>query len=310
MLQKEKTTISPNYITLNSNHPMPLMGLGTFNTDNLPEIVYTAISSGIRLIDTASKYNNEEEVGKGIHKALSEGKCKRSDLFIITKLWCTEKHDPKAALKRSLSKLNLDYVDLYLVHNPMPDFDQKTSKPRHRTPMHLLWEGMEGLVDDKLAVSIGVSNFSAQVLLDISTYARIMPAVNEIELHPYFQQKELRKVCAFLGIRVIAFNSLLRNCKVYDLIDKRFDLFEEKLVKDLAGKYGKTVGQVLLCWAISQGVCVIPNTSNKERLKENYHALEFRLDEGDLSLLGSLDSGRRFFRTEKYNFSLGLDIFC
>jgi diketogulonate reductase-like aldo/keto reductase len=297
--------IGPN-IQLNNNFSMPLVGLGTYAQQDLDKLIYTAIKDGLRLIDTARIYDNEKEVGLGIQKALQEGVVKREDLFVVTKLWVDDKHQPEVAIKRSLANLNLDYVDLYLDHWPVSIYE-KDGK-RMASPLHLLWPQMENLVKKGLTKSIGVSNYNVQLLMDLLTYCEIKPVVNQVEYHPYLYQKNLKKFCDDYGIYLMAYNSLTRGAYVNSSFNKDLDLVKEPLIVETAQKYGKTPGQICLNWALVQNVVVIPATSKVSRISENLGALSFKLSDEDFEKLNSLNINYRFNPSSRWPFSLGYDV--
>jgi diketogulonate reductase-like aldo/keto reductase len=280
-----------DYTTLNNGIKIPVIGLGSSSGKEFNNFVYTAIKSGVRLIDTAWKYNNESEIGVGIKKALDEKIIKREELFIITKLWPTEFHRGEECLKEQLKSLQVDYVDLYLVHWPI----QPLNTDEKQIPLYKIWEIFEGFVDKKLTRSIGVSNFNVQLLLDLISYARILPAVNEVEFHPYFQQNGLFDFCNKFGIKLIAYNSLVSG--TYALRDgeiNKYQIFKEQTIIDLSKKYNKTGGQILLAWAITKGIIVIPKTNSETRVVENQASSQFRLESDDMQKISSLNMNKRF----------------
>ena len=175
---------------------VPSLGLGTaLITTDISEAVYSSIKDGTRLIDTAAVYDSEEGVGKGVKKAIKEGIVKREDLFITTKLSKIEMTDPESCIKKSLKKLDVDYIDLYLIHWPkFFDIDNKGQKI-NITPLHKVWPLMESFVEKGYTKHIGVSNFNVQGLLNLLSFCKIKPLVNEIELHPYLYQKSLVEFC-------------------------------------------------------------------------------------------------------------------
>ena len=302
----------PKALKLNNNLMCPFMGLGTTGMQNIEEVVYNSIKDGTRLIDTASRYRNELEVGKGIKKAIDEGIVKREDLFIITKMWLDEKEDPEKALKSSLERLQLSYVDLYLDHwpsgkcyNGKNDFKLVSVKD--------VWEKMEKLVEQNLTKSIGVSNYNVQNLLIILSFCKIKPVANEIEFHPYLYQKDLKDFCDKENIKIISYYPLIKGAnfkKRYEKImnEKKMDLLNEPTVKELASKYGKTVGQIVFNWHIHLGVIPIPGTSNVERMKENLAAGDFKMEEKDYELLCEFNDKQHRFCD---GFGLyGIDIFA
>ena len=206
----EGTTIAQPYVTLNNGLKMPQIGLGTFGADegaNLEEVVKSAIlNHGYRHIDTAFVYFNEEIIGKAL-KACFEAGIKREDLFITTKLWRDQYADIEGALNGCLERLQLDYVDLYLVHWVIPEVNWETKEIKP-FPMHKVWAGMEALVKKGLTKSIGVSNCTVPQLIDLLAYAEIKPVTNQIELHPYLVQEDLVKLHQMFDITVTAYAPL------------------------------------------------------------------------------------------------------
>jgi len=311
---------TPKIHKLNNGLTIPIIGLGTTTImgigpggmlgstgkKDMEEIVYKSIKNGTRLIDTASKYNCEEEIGKAVKRAIEEGIVKREDLFIITKMWVNEKEDPEKALKNSLSRLQLDYIDLYLDHWPSSkcyngkDYFKLIS-------IKDLWPKMEKLVKQGLAKSIGVSNYNIQNLLVILSICKIKPVVDEVEFHPYLYQKDLKDFCEKENIKIVAYYPLIKgiNFKArYENIvkEKNMDLLNEEIVKNLAKKYGKTVGQIILNWHIHLGIIPITGTFNTDRMKENLAAADFKMEENDVQALCS-------FTNKQYRFCDGIGIF-
>ena len=301
-------------LKLNNGLEIPIMGLGTTRLRSLDdankslkgddrmkdveEVVYSSIKHGTRLIDTASKYENEVEVGKGIKKAIDEGIVKREDLFVITKMWPDEKEDPEKALKQSLERLHLSYVDLFLDHwpsgkcyNGKNDFKLVSVKD--------MWPKMEKLVEENLTKAIGVSNYNVQNLLVVLSICKIKPVVNEVEFHPYLYQKDLKEFCDLENIKIVAYYPLIKGVNYKSrfpkiMNEKKLDLLNEEIVKNLADKYGKTVGQIILNWHIHLGVIPIPGSANTERMKENLAAIDFKMEDKDYDLISSLDKQFRF----------------
>lgn len=263
---------------------MPAIGLGVMQGTQREseEAVLFAIESGYRLIDTASAYLNEKSVGEGIRRS----GIKRSDLFITTKLWvtdyCTE--STKIAFEASLRRLGTDYVDLYLLHQPVPtEFDKTVAA----------YKTAETFLSDGRARAIGVSNFSASHLERLMNETSIVPAVNQIEVHPFFIQKELRAVNAKLGIKIQAW-SPLAGIHVYVPNSKdALNPHKHPTLVALGEKYKKTPAQIMLRWHIQIGNCAIPKSFNAARIKENFAIFDFELSAEDISSIDKLNTGVR-----------------
>ncbi len=288
-------------ITLNSGYNIPTLGLGTWKSK--PNEVGTAVKyalteSGYTHIDGAMIYRNEPEVGNAYAEVFKT--IKREDIFITSKLWNTN-HDPKnveAACRQTLKDLQLDYLDLYLMHwgvafkhgeelEPMKDGKAVTEKVSIRET----WKAMEKLVGLGLVKSIGVANFTTIMLHDLMTYATIIPAMNQIELHPYNAQQALVNYCHHHGIAVTAYSPIGRMGVEIDNVAR---LHEDPVVKKIASKHGKSVPQVLINWAIERGTIVIPKSVTPARIKENIDVFDFQLDNADMTELNSLDKGLRY----------------
>ncbi|MDD3218612.1 MAG: aldo/keto reductase [Lachnospiraceae bacterium] len=258
------------WITLNNQQKMPLLGLGVYKSADgeVESAIKTAVDCGYRLIDTASVYKNEDGVGRGIRKC----SVSRSELFITTKVWNTAQRmgDIEGAFNRSLERLNLDYVDLYLVHWPVPGCYLNT------------WKELEKLYASGRAKSIGVSNFSIQNLEDLSRISDIVPVVNQIEYHPLFVQDELLAYCQEHNIVVQAYAPLARGAY----------LTREPIMM-LANKYGKTPAQIGLRWSVQKGVSVIPKSTKVDRIIGNGQIFDFELTESEIELLNGMNENFR-----------------
>jgi diketogulonate reductase-like aldo/keto reductase len=291
-----KNDVIPRTYTLNNGDVIPLIGLGSSRISNIVEVVSNSIKDGLRLIDTAFYYKNEEEVGKGIKVALDAGYCKREDLFVIGKLWIEHKNDPEKAIKDTLSKLGLTYLDMYLDHWPSGNNYTQEGVVK-RVSVFDLWPKMEDLVDKGLTKSIGCSNYNVQSLFNLLSFCRIKPVANEVEYHPYYSQLELKKFCDLENIALIAYYPLAKGNGAKNYVKEHngeMDIFKEKVIVDLVEKYKKTPGQIILNWEVVQNIVTIPGTSNKERMKENLGALDFKMDEEDIKRLNQFGKKMKF----------------
>lgn len=306
-----KHSVISNTTKFNNGNVFPLFGLGTSGLNNVEEMVYESVKLGNRLIDTAKGYGNEKQIGLAIKRLLSENLIKRSELFIITKLDPSQYDDPLSAIKIQLDDLCVEYVDLYLMHTPNPQFDLETDTFK-KIPVHKVWPVLEEIVEKKLATNIGVSNFNVQSLIDLLCYCKIKPVCNEIEYHPYLVQKDLKNYCDKNGISIIAYNSLVLG--TYSLRDgdiKSYNLLEEEIIKDLSKKYNKSCGLICLNWALCNNFIIIPKTSKLERFKENFEVFDFRLDESEIKKIDSLNCNKRFMHNmSKYERAGGFNIFA
>jgi len=284
------------------------MGQGTYKLPDCKESVKKAIRAGFKLIDTASLYKNEREVGEAINEMIKQNEIKRDDVQVITKLWNDDHEDPVSALKKSLSELSLDFIDLYLIHWPVGKLEAKEIK---QVPLFKTWKILEECVDKGLVKSIGVSNFSVQMLLELLSFCRIKPVVNQIELHPYLTSVNLVNFCKKFDVRVISFNSIVKGTYITQIEGyEDFDLFKNKIIIHLAEKYKKSPAQIILNWHVSRGIVPIPKSSNDERLKENLNSLNFKMSDLDYDLVGTINLNKRFNDPKLKSFSSKIDIFA
>ncbi|WP_216213261.1 aldo/keto reductase [Amycolatopsis aidingensis] len=260
-------------VTLNNGVRMPQLGFGVFQ---VPEAetnaaVTAALQAGYRSIDTATAYNNEGAVGR----AIAESGLARDELFVTTKLWNSDQgYDATLrAFDNSLELLGLDYLDLYLIHWPVPERDRYVES----------WQAMEKLHADGRIRAIGVSNFHPQHLRRLAENSDVVPAVNQIELHPYLQQSDLRAYHAEHGIHTEAWSPLA----------KGGDLLGEQAVTELADKHGRSPAQIVLRWHLQLGNIVIPKSVTPERIRANIEVFDFELAQADLDALAALDRGER-----------------
>ncbi|KAJ4457972.1 putative Aldose reductase A [Paratrimastix pyriformis] len=304
------------FVTLNTGARMPRIGLGTWQSplSEVKSAVKAAIDAGYRHIDTAYAYGNEAAIGEALQEVFAEGKIRREDLFITTKLWNTF-HRPehvRECLEYSLRQLQLGYVDLYLVHNtvawkyqPPPSLGRAEDDP---VPFQQTWHAMEELVDLGLAKAIGVSNACGAMLWDILAYARIPPAMNQIELHPFCPQPELIQYCLRKGIQVTAYSPLGSHGTRAAAGDATQNvLLEDPVVRAIAAKHHQTPAQVCLRWAYQREggrLCVIPKSTRPDHIRDNLGMCGWALDEADMRQLDSRPFYRFFDKIEMYGVPL------
>ena len=267
---------------------MPVIGMGTYAIEDVDTYFKAIVEVGYRHIDTASFYKNEEVIGEALQKVFKESSVKREDLFVVTKIWGDQKKDVEGALKESLQKLQLDYVDLYLVHWPVAfEVNEEGRGVPIKIPNHKTWADMEALVKAGLTKSIGVSNFNVQSLMDMLAYCEIKPVCNQIELHPYLVQEDLVKYMKDNDIIPVAFCPLIRAGQEERQAPK--NVFELEQISELAKKYNVSSGQIILNWGIQRGHVIIPKSSKKERLIENLECTKFALEKEDVEKLTALN---------------------
>lgn len=258
------------YVTLSNGVKMPLEGFGVFQVpeaDVCKQAVLDAIATGYRLIDTAAAYFNEEAVGA----AIKECGVPREELFITTKLWIQDAgyENAKKAFQTSLDKLGLDYIDLYLIHQPMNDY-------------YGSWRAMEELYKEGKIHAIGVCNFYPERLADLCVNAEITPMVNQIELHPFFAQESALSTMKEFNVQPEAWGPLAEG---------KHGIFTHPVLTQIGEKYRKTAAQVVLRWNTQRGVVIIPKSVHKERMEENLNIWDFTLSEEDMNAIAALDLG-------------------
>lgn len=257
-------------ITLNNGVEMPMEGFGVFQVPDKSQCktaVLQALDAGYRLIDTASAYMNEEAVGD----AIRESGIPRKELFITTKLWIQDAgyENAKKAFQTSLDKLGLDYLDLYLIHQPYNDY-------------YGSYRAMEELYKEGRIRAIGVCNFYPERLVDLCMNATVIPAVNQVECHPFFQQKKAMAVMKEHHVQIEAWGPFAEGQK---------NIFTNDILTKIAGKYGKTTAQIILRWNIQRGVVVIPKSVHENRIQENINIWDFTLSEDDMEAIAQMDLG-------------------
>lgn len=296
-------------IILNNNIEMPMIGLGTCRLENIEISIETAIKNGYRSFDTAYLYDNEVELGKALKRCIENGLIKREELFITTKLAGDFHEDPVAGLKISLERLNMNYVDLFLIHGPTGKVvDGKLVK---QTPMYKVWAAMEECVDLGMTKSIGVSNFNSQLLLDVISYANIKPVCNQVEIHPLLTQNDLIDFCKKFNIAIVAYNPIIRGrYAIKDQDYDKFDLMNNEIIMNLSKKYNRTSTQIVLNWHLNRNIVVIPKSSSHERQLENYNCFDFKMEEDDYSKISSLNCNKRFNITKNKIYCANIEIFA
>src|SRR5256714_2291781 len=261
-------------IVLNNDVEMPILGFGVFQIEDPAECersVSDAIDVGYRLIDTAASYGNEQSVGTAIKKS----GVARKELFVTTKLWIADTgyENTKRAFARSLARLQLDYLDLYLIHQPYGD-------------VYGAWRAMEELYRDGVIKAIGVSNFHPDRVMDFIVHHEVAPAVNQIETHPFHQQVETQKFLEENNVQIESWGPFAEG---------KNNIFHNEVLVSVASQHGKSVAQVILRWLTQRAIIVIPKSVRKERMAENFDIFGFELDGADMESIAALDTGESLF---------------
>lgn len=261
-------------VVLNNGVEMPILGFGVFQIPDAEECersVSEALRTGYRLIDTAAAYQNEEAVGEAIKRS----GLAREEIFVTTKLWIQDAgyESAKKAFERSLQRLRLDYLDLYLIHQPFGD-------------VYGSWRAMEELYREGRVRAIGVSNFQPDRLMDLIVHNDVVPAVNQVETHPFNQQVEAQQFMREHGVQIESWGPFAEG---------KNNIFQNELLLSVAGKYGKSVAQIILRWLTQRNVVVIPKSVRKERIEENFRVFDFELSREDMDVIVALDTKQSLF---------------
>lgn len=261
-------------VKLNNSIEMPILGFGVYQIEDqvlCEQCVYDAIEAGYRSIDTAAAYGNEEAVGRAIKRS----GVPREDLFITTKLWISDAGYDKAkkAFEASMKRLQLDYLDLYLIHQPFNDY-------------YGAWRAMEELYKEGSIRSIGVSNFMPDRLVDLILHNEITPAVNQVETNPFYQQIEAEAFMQEKGVQIESWAPFAEG---------KNNMFQNETLAAIASKYGKSIAQVVLRWLIQRNIVVIPKSIRKERIIENFNVFDFELTKEDMKKIAALDTNTSCF---------------
>ncbi|EFA77363.1 aldehyde reductase [Heterostelium album PN500] len=282
-------------VTLNSGHKIPMVGYGTYlsKPNEIGECIRIALKEGIRHFDCAEVYHNQKEIGQVFKEAFDSGLVKRSDLFITSKLFatCHSKEHVRKHFDITLSDLQLDYLDLYLIHWPLA-MEYNAAEPMKspmengypklaKVPIIETWRELEKIHDAGLARSIGVSNFNVSVLNDLLNSARIPPSVNQCELHPYWSQPGLRMFCEKNNIHMTAYSPLGKG-----------SIMSDPVIVELAKKYNRSTANILCRFGIQKGYSVIPKSTTHSRIKDNANVKDFVISDSDMAILDALPQKR------------------
>ena len=272
------------YVTLNTGAKMPLEGFGVFQIPDALEcerVVYDAIKTGYRLLDTAAAYMNEEALGKAVKRAVADGLVKREELFITTKVWVQDEKTEETAyeaVKTSLAKLDMEYVDLVLLHQALGDY-------------FAAYRGITKAYKEGLTKAVGVSNFYPFVLVNFCENVEVLPAVNQVELHPFFAQEDALGLMREYGVQPQAWGPLAEG---------KHGIFTDPELTEIGKKYGKTSAQIILRWHTQMGFVVIPGSKNVDHIKDNLNILDFKLTDDEMAEIAKLDKGERYYhRTDE-----------
>jgi len=266
------TNLDIRTVKLNNGVEMPILGFGVFQipAEQTEQAVLDALEAGYRALDTAASYLNEEAVGKAIRAS----GVPREELFITTKMWIQEgQEQAKRAFEKSLGRLGLDYLDLYLIHQPLGDY-------------YGSWRAMSELNREGLVRAIGVSNFYPDRLVDLIDHNEVLPAINQIECHPFFQRADYQQLMRDRGVQIEAWGPFAEG---------RNDLFSDPVLTEIGGNHGKSVAQIVLRWLIQRNIVVVQKSVRPERMRENIDVFDFELDGNEMSQIAEMDRGESLF---------------
>ncbi|XP_041002789.1 NADPH-dependent aldo-keto reductase, chloroplastic-like [Juglans microcarpa x Juglans regia] len=283
-----------NEVRLNCGITMPVIGLGTYSSENDRETtelaIHMALKMGYRHFDTAKIYGSEPAVGNALTEAILHGRVEREDIFVTSKLWGSDHHDPVSALKQTLLNMGMEYVDMYLVHwpvklKPWACYAVPKEEDFEELEMESTWAGMEKCLDMGMCRCIGVSNFSSKKTEHLLNFASVPPAVNQVEMHPMWRQSKLRETCASHRIHVSAYSPLGGPGNIWGSTA----VVDNPIIQSIALKHKATPAQVALKWGLSKGSSVIVKSFNQNRMKENMGSFDLKLDDQDFNDIDSLE---------------------
>lgn len=282
-------------LKLSNGNAMPVVGFGTWmlSASDAENAVAYALACGYRHVDCAIAYGNEDGVGRGLNRAFNSKTVTREDIFITGKLpnMAHRAEDVLPTLKKTLTALSTEYLDLYLIHWGLATKEGHREPDFMNIPIRETWEAMEELVQKGLVRAIGVANFTAPMLIDLLSYAKTPPAVNQIELHPYLQQPRVVSFCQSQNIAVTAYSPLGRPGA--ELSEHMPRVVDDPVIRGIAEAHGKTAAQIALRWGIQRNTAVIPKSTHKERIRENLEIFDFTLSEKEMAALAGIDRHMR-----------------